>query len=132
MARWQRELRRVRDSRHQHECDRGSALQLHRLAELSDNVAMAMERMDRTHTALKATTEALSEREGQLAELVEQDRLSEEVKALSGPGTKVRRQREARGGGNACAVQRRLVQRRPYSRRRVWSLRLIMTVALCD
>ena len=58
---------------------------------------MAMERMDRTHTALKATTEALSEREGQLAELVEQDRLSEEVKALSGPGTKVRRQREARG-----------------------------------
>lgn len=63
--------------------------QLHRLAELSDNVAMAMERMDRTHTALKATTEALSEREGQLADLVEQDRLSEEVKALSGPGTKV-------------------------------------------
>ena len=94
---------------------------------------MAMERMDRTHTALKATTEALSEREGQLAELVEQDRLSEEVKALSGPGTKVRRQREARGGGgNAWAVQRRPVQRRPYSRRRVWSLRLIMTVALCD
>ena len=67
---------------------------------------MAMERMDRTHTALKATTEALSEREGQLAELVEQDRLSEEVKALSGPGTKVRRQREARGGGQRlrCAT----------------------------
>ena len=64
--------------------------QLARLAELSEGVARAMARIDRTHSALKATTEELSKKEGRLAEMLEEDKLDEEVQAITAANVKVR------------------------------------------
>jgi len=49
-----------------------------------------MARIDRTHSALKATTEELSKKEGRLAEMLEEDKLDEEVQAITAAHVKVR------------------------------------------
>jgi len=65
--------------------------QVERLNKLQLGVARAMERIDRTHNALKVTTQVLRHKQEELNELIRTDQLDQEVDRLKDPSSKVRR-----------------------------------------